>query len=288
MRYRPTHRRHRSVGLRLRLGELHRPTRVTILLPRRRHQARVEDLTRHGEIAAFLQPRVKYREQLRDRSGFAEQLAEQPDRRRVRRLVRKSHVEEAHERQPVADLELRLVVGEVVERLQHQDLEHQHAIVRRAPAAGPVVAVQRLLQPVAERLERHDLLQSNQRVTRFRQRRIPIVEIKEPRLRRHLALHRFTRHSESPNRARHQRFFEVSSSPAFVRAPEGNGYAERVIRTLKENLLWLRTFETVEELCLALLAFRETYNTTWLIERHGFITPAAVRQNQLQSAALAA
>ena len=80
----------------------------------------------------------------------------------------------------------------------------------------------------------------------------------------------------------------MSSSPAFVRAPEGNGYAERVIRTLKENLLWLRTFETVEELRLALLAFRETYNTTWLIERHGFITPAAVRQNQLQSAALAA
>jgi len=33
------------------------------------------------------------------------------------------------------------------------------------------------------------------------------------------------------------------------------------------------------------LAFRETYNTTWLIERHGFQTPAAVRQNQLSPAA---
>ena len=31
--------------------------------------------------------------------------------------------------------------------------------------------------------------------------------------------------------------------PAFVRAPEGNGRAERFIRTLKENLLWVRTFE---------------------------------------------
>jgi hypothetical protein len=28
--------------------------------------------------------------------------------------------------------------------------------------------------------------------------------------------------------------------PAFVRAPEGNGCAERFIRTLKENLLWVR------------------------------------------------
>ena len=83
-------------------------------------------------------------------------------------------------------------------------------------------------------------------------------------------------------------FLGVASSPAFVRAPEGNGCAERFIRTLKENLLWVRTFATVEELRQALLVFREVYNTTWLIERHGFQTPGAVRQNQLSSAALAA
>src|SRR3954454_6010080 len=83
-------------------------------------------------------------------------------------------------------------------------------------------------------------------------------------------------------------FLGITSSPAFVRAPEGNGCAERFIRTLKENLLWVRTFDTVEELRQALLAFRESYNTTWLIERHGFQTPAAVRQNQLSTAALAA
>src|SRR4051794_20981052 len=73
-----------------------------------------------------------------------------------------------------------------------------------------------------------------------------------------------------------------------LRAPEGNGCAERFIRTLKENLLWVRTFDTVEELRQALLEFRESYNTTWLIERHGFQTPAAVRQNQLSTAARAA
>src|SRR5947209_1166897 len=76
--------------------------------------------------------------------------------------------------------------------------------------------------------------------------------------------------------------------PAFVRAPEGNGCAERFIRTLKENLLWIRTFDTIEDLRYALLAFRELYNTTWLIERHGFIAPAAFRQKQLQPTALAA
>jgi putative transposase len=84
------------------------------------------------------------------------------------------------------------------------------------------------------------------------------------------------------------RFLGIESSPAFVRAPEGNGCAERFIRTLKENLLWVRTFDTVEELRQALLDFRETYNATWLIERHGFRPPSAVRQDQLSTAALAA
>ena len=91
-----------------------------------------------------------------------------------------------------------------------------------------------------------------------------------------------------------QRFIDLAAgrrrhnSSAFVRAPEGNGCAERFIRTLKENLLWVRTFDTLEHLRQALLAFRETYNTTWLIERHRFQTPAAARQNQLSPAALAA
>ena len=43
-------------------------------------------------------------------------------------------------------------------------------------------------------------------------------------------------------------FVGIKCSPAFVRAPESNGCAERLIRTLKENILWVRTFETIEEL----------------------------------------
>jgi putative transposase len=80
-------------------------------------------------------------------------------------------------------------------------------------------------------------------------------------------------------------FLGMGSSPAFVRAPEGNGCAERFIRTLKENLLWVRHFETIEELRQARLAFRETYNTAWLIRRHGHLSPAAFRRKQLQPTA---
>jgi len=84
-------------------------------------------------------------------------------------------------------------------------------------------------------------------------------------------------------------FLGIESSPAFVRAPEGNGCAERFIRTLKENLLWVRSFDTIEELRQALLLeLRQTYNATWLIERHGFLTPAQFRQKQLHTAAIAA
>ena len=83
-------------------------------------------------------------------------------------------------------------------------------------------------------------------------------------------------------------FLGIEGSPAFVRAPEGNGCAERFIRTLKENLLWVRSFDTVEQLRQALIEFRAAYNATWLIERHGFRPPDAIRAQQLPTAALAA
>ena len=80
----------------------------------------------------------------------------------------------------------------------------------------------------------------------------------------------------------------AASSPAFVRAPEGNGCAERFIRTLKENLLWIRTFRTVEELRLALMEFRRTYNECWLIERLGHRSPAQFRRDQMDKSSMAA
>ena len=78
-------------------------------------------------------------------------------------------------------------------------------------------------------------------------------------------------------------FLGIESSPAFVRAPEGNGCAERFVRILKENLLWVRTFHTIEELRQALLEFKRIYNENWIIQRHGYKTPAQVRMEQSQA-----
>jgi transposase InsO family protein len=77
-------------------------------------------------------------------------------------------------------------------------------------------------------------------------------------------------------------FLGMTSSPSFVREPEGNGVAERFIRTLKENLLWVEHFATVAESIAALRVFKRRYNEQWLIERHGYRTPAQARADKLQ------
>ena len=83
-------------------------------------------------------------------------------------------------------------------------------------------------------------------------------------------------------------FLGIKDSASYVREPQGNGIAERFVRILKENLLWIRSFQTVEELRLALLAFKETYNRKWRIGRHGYRSPAQVREKQKAEVARAA
>lgn len=49
-----------------------------------------------------------------------------------------------------------------------------------------------------------------------------------------------------------------------------------------------RTFHTVEDLRLALLEFKQTYNEHWLIERHRHRSPAQIRRDQMDTMPLAA
>lgn len=57
--------------------------------------------------------------------------------------------------------------------------------------------------------------------------------------------------------------------------------ARSLIRTLKEQLLWVHTFQTVEELRQALLDWVRLYNEQWLVERHGFRSPEQVSRDFL-------
>ena len=82
-------------------------------------------------------------------------------------------------------------------------------------------------------------------------------------------------------------FLGMESSPSFVRQPECNGCVERFIRTLKEQLLWVRTFQNIEDLRQALAEFRQRYNQRWIVQRLGYLTPDQARQQLLAFGAAA-
>ena len=77
----------------------------------------------------------------------------------------------------------------------------------------------------------------------------------------------------------------IRSTPAYVGEPECNGIAERFIRTLKEECIYLHDFESLEEAREVIGAFIERYNNGWLLQRHGYMTPARAREKLSRRAA---
>jgi putative transposase len=70
----------------------------------------------------------------------------------------------------------------------------------------------------------------------------------------------------------------IADSPAFLGEPETNGCAERWIRTLKDQGLWVQLHDTLDELRQAVTGFVDCYNRSWLIQRHGHRTPKEAYQ----------
>ena len=78
----------------------------------------------------------------------------------------------------------------------------------------------------------------------------------------------------------------IADDAAFLGEPETNGCAERWIRTLKEQCLWAELHDSVDQLRQAVSGFVDRYNTSWLIQRHGHLTPKeAYRRAQATAAA---
>jgi transposase InsO family protein len=73
------------------------------------------------------------------------------------------------------------------------------------------------------------------------------------------------------------RFWGIAPSFAFVAEPETNGVAERFIRTLKEQVIYGRTFRTAAEVRAAVAAFIARYNAEWRLEKNGYRGPAETR-----------
>jgi putative transposase len=68
--------------------------------------------------------------------------------------------------------------------------------------------------------------------------------------------------------------------------PETNGCVEKFIQTLKEQVLWIERFDTLEQLRARIRQFVRDYNEHWLLERHGYRTPRQAR-DALRQAAMA-
>ena len=61
--------------------------------------------------------------------------------------------------------------------------------------------------------------------------------------------------------------------------PKGNADTERMMRTLKEELFWLREWLNVAEVSVALTAWTEEYNERYLHSAHGYKPPNEVERS---------
>ncbi|MBW1688825.1 MAG: DDE-type integrase/transposase/recombinase [Deltaproteobacteria bacterium] len=82
------------------------------------------------------------------------------------------------------------------------------------------------------------------------------------------------------------RYWGIRPSFGFVEEPETNGVAERWNRTLKEQAIYGRIFQNLEEVRAAVAEFVERYNKTWRLEKIGYQTPIEAREeHELRRAA---
>ncbi|MDQ3309075.1 MAG: IS3 family transposase [Gemmatimonadota bacterium] len=98
------------------------------------------------------------------------------------------------------------------------------------------------------------------------------------------------RHDWGPQYTAHQfnaelKWLGIRNSPAFVGEPECNGLIERFMRTLKEECIYVHRFRTLEEARFVIGRFIQQYNSEWLLQRHGYKTPAEVRKQLTRKAA---
>jgi putative transposase len=76
-------------------------------------------------------------------------------------------------------------------------------------------------------------------------------------------------------------YWGISPSFAFIEPPQTNGMAERFIRTIKEQVIYGRVFQNLQEVREAVRRFVDTYNRERLVEKNGFKSPWQARAQWL-------
>ena len=83
------------------------------------------------------------------------------------------------------------------------------------------------------------------------------------------------------------KYWGISPSFAFIEQPQTNGVAERFNRTLKEQVIYGRVFQNLEEVRTAVRRFVNTYNREWPVEKNGFLSPWQARAQWLAQDSIA-
>src|SRR3981189_2021785 len=147
-----------------------------------RHNRGVNDLAAARNVALGLEMLAEALKQLVDQPGLRQRLAKQPNCGGIRHWVLEFQIEKAHERPAVADQVLGLLVREIVERLQHHDLELQDRVIGLAAGVALALLGLRLrhgLDVSAEILPWHDLLDRLQRIALGADRLQPALNIEK-------------------------------------------------------------------------------------------------------------
>jgi transposase InsO family protein len=69
------------------------------------------------------------------------------------------------------------------------------------------------------------------------------------------------------------KYWGMSPSFAFIEQPQTNGVTERFIQNIKEQVIYGRVFQNLQEVREAVRRFVDTYNCEWLVEKNGFKSP---------------
>src|SRR6266550_1106982 len=155
---------------------------LRVALPGHRHKRGVNNLAAARNIALSLKMLAEALKQLVDQPGLRQRLTKQPDRGGIRHRVLELQIEKAHERYAVADQVLSPIVREIVERLQHQDLELQDRVIGLAAGVALALLGLRLrhgLDVSTEILPWHDLLDRFQRIAQSANRIQPALNIEK-------------------------------------------------------------------------------------------------------------
>src|SRR6516165_1127915 len=142
----------------------------------------VNNLPTTSDVALGIEVTSEALKQRLDQTGPGQRFPEQPHCRRVGNRIFQAEPEKPHEREPVADLVFDLLVGQVIERLQHQNLKHHHCIERLAAGVALPLLGRRpdyRLDVRAEALEWNDAVKGFQRIPLGTDRLKTLVEIEK-------------------------------------------------------------------------------------------------------------